>query len=471
MTQRRAIALLTLGTLATVFWVNAPLLAFPYVQDDWQVFGDLSGRPLGTVIWEAFSPKRFFYRPLVGIYMALMYHFFSVSALVSRIALTVALAANALLVGLIARELTKRWAPAICVAVTYAAATSIHLDPLLMQNCGSENFGAGLCGFAALWLFLRGRSVWSAALYATALLFKESAVVLPGLLAAYAWLVESEGDIGERTAATLRRIWPHAIVFVAYAFLRWSGGFAVDPSPKGPYYVLFWGPHLGRNFAAYLRWTMEAILPLVSFRAAVVLTLSVLAAAILLEARAAGPLASPALWARGSAQHVFLAVWFVVGLLPVLPMPNHTYRYYAELALPAAILAWWQAVFAIARRLCGAGFPSNVVAAAVLFLVVVLSWVDVRQRVATQRDWDGSNQTLERTHVVTRIQPLVRSRAQQLAGQTTLLIDGLEVWSFAKEHGPRLWSNNPDLQVFSTAHLQITDGRGARDRGCPDDPG
>jgi hypothetical protein len=222
--------------------------------------------------------------------------------------------------------------------------------------------------------------------------------------------------------------------------------------------VSLWGPHLGINFAKYLRWTIGAILPLVPFRAAAMLTLGVLAAAILLEGRAAGPLASPGVWARGSAQYTFLAVWFVVGLLPVLPLPNHTYRYYAELALPAGILVWWQAVFAIARRLSGAGFASNAVAAAMLILVVVISGVDVRQRVASQRDWDGSNQPLERTHIVARVQPLVRSGAQQLAGQATLLIDGLEVWSFGKEHGPRLWLNNPGLQVFSTAHLQVADG-------------
>jgi len=73
--RQRTIVLLLLGTLATVFWVNAPLLTFPYVQDDWLMFGALRGRPLGQVLAEAFSPHGFFYRPLVSVYMALMYTF------------------------------------------------------------------------------------------------------------------------------------------------------------------------------------------------------------------------------------------------------------------------------------------------------------------------------------------------------------------------------------------------------------
>lgn len=456
--RQRTIVLLVLGTLATVFWVNAPLLTFPYVQDDWLMFGKLRGRPLGQVLAEAFSPHVFFYRPLVRVYMALMYHFFGVSAFVSHVMLTACLAANAVMVGLIAREFTKSWELAIFVAMTYAAATTIHMDPLMMQICGAENFGAGLCGFASLWLFLRGRLKLSATLYGVALLFKESAVVLPGLFAAFSWLVEEKGGLGQRTKVTLRRIWPHTAVLVAYAALRWSGGFAMDSSPQGPYYMSFWGRHLVQNSAAYLRWAMEAVLPNVPRAGAVLFGLGVFGTALFLRLRCAGRLPSLQVATELLKEPVVLTVWFVLALLPVLPLPNHTYRYYAGLALPALIIAWWQAMFLIFRRLLGDGLRSNVALGAVLVTVLVASGAALRERVASQIDWDGSNLPLKRAGVVAWVQPLVSSSAAQLSGDMTLLFDGLEVWSFGKEQGPRLWSSNPTLQVFSTAHLKAGDG-------------
>jgi hypothetical protein len=236
------------------------------------------------------------------------------------------------------------------------------------------------------------------------------------------------------------------------------GGICMDSSPQGPYYMSFWGRHLVQNSAAYLRWAMEAVLPNVPRAGAVLFGLGVFGTALFLRLRCAGRLPSLQVATELLKEPVVLTVWFVLALLPVLPLPNHTYRYYAGLALPALIIAWWQAMFLIFRRLLGDGLRSNVALGAMLVTVLVASGAALRERVASQIDWDGSNLPLKRAGVVAWVQPLVSSSAAQLSGDMTLLFDGLEVWSFGKEQGPRLWSNNPTLQVFSTAHLKAGDG-------------
>src|SRR4030095_7424867 len=68
-------------------------------------------------------------------------------------------------------------------------------------------------------------------------------------------------------------------------------------------------------------------------------------------------------------------------------------------------------------------------------------------------DLDGSNQVLERAETVERVRDLLAREATKLPRGATLLFDHVQVWSFGKDLGPRLWTGDPTLAVYPAADL------------------
>jgi hypothetical protein len=456
-------------SLAVAFVVNWPALAYPYVQEDWEVLGAFGPSPAGRAIADAFASTRgIHYRPLVTVYLIVLHKLFGLDGLPSHALVIVFLAASAVAIWALVRELTGDARLGVLVAVTHAAANVIHIDTLMIQTCGVENQVGATCFFFATLALLRRRAATSALLYAIGVLVKETVVILPAFMVLCAAiapggdgrLFATDARLRARLQAAARRLWPHAIVLAAFLAVKHAGRSPFRVPASDPYFMSLFGVHLFTNFATYVRWTLEVLVPGVRPWPA-----AAIAAAVGLAALASArpfDAARRRVLARWGA---FFATWYGLALGPMLILPNHTYRYYALFALPAALCVWWAAL----RQLLGVlvdvllggrdaavrAARRELAAAVVALALVVQAAASFAARERAGEDLDGANATLARAYTVFRVWPFLA--AAQLPPGATILFDGLEVWSFGKDAGPRLWRGDPRLEVYSAANLRWSD--------------
>jgi tetratricopeptide (TPR) repeat protein len=235
---RRSVALL-LALLAFVVYANSHSGEFAF--DDNGVIAENSAlhdiHNLGTLVvspyWPGFARENALYRPLTIATFAIDWYIwkgrpfgFHVTNVLAHVGVTF------LLFLLLLRLGAPLGAAAIGGAIF--AVHPVHTEAVASIVGRSELLAAGFV-LAACLLFLQRRLPNAvrigaiAACYALALGSKESAVMLPGLLALLGWL---NPERGERLAAVLRREWGmFAALFVvlgAYLVLRYSvlGGLA-----------------------------------------------------------------------------------------------------------------------------------------------------------------------------------------------------------------------------------------------------
>ena len=304
-----------MGSLALVVAaLYGAALRLPYVADDWEFLLN-ARRPAWRVITGAFNPfRRVLYRPAADLYFLALGRASGFGA-VAAYACSLALAAvGAIGVFRVARRLTGDLALGWAAALTYAAAATVQLEPLSWAS-GFQDLGASALAWSAFAIFLDGRARRSAALFAAALLCKESVIVLPLLL-------------GLAAPAQVRRLWPHALAAAAFAAVKLAGK---SPFAPGPYQVSLLGKHLSINLGLYSRWAAEALVPYSAWPG---IALTAVAAAGFARARS---------WRRPFA----LLAWAVIGLLPVLFLIDHSYRYFLLTSLPAIALFWWSGLAAL----------------------------------------------------------------------------------------------------------------------------
>jgi hypothetical protein len=450
-THRRWTLALGATVLAVALAVHGPVLAFPYLQEDWEILADVHGAPMGSAIAGAFAAiGQIHYRPLVTVYLIVLDHVTGLDGRLSHAIVLGLLAAAAFAIAKVIETLTRDRVLASLVAVSWAAANVIHLDPLMIQTCGIENMGGALLFFGSAWLFLRGHAAVSAALYALGLLVKETVVVLPALLLLCALVhpPDSRDSLRARAIASLKRLLFHAPVLVAYLLIKSRGQSPFRLPDTDPYRMSLFGAHLWHNLVAYLGWTRDALSPgLPGWIAATIL------AAVLVAGLALGR-AEPIFRPRFL---LFFIGWFLVALGPMLILTNHTFRYYLVFALPAALAVWWSALRIVGARLLADRPRADVAAAALAVLLCIWAGVDFRRRIHARVDLDGANATLARAADVQQVSALLRGVAAQIPDGATLIIDPrIQVWSFGREAGPQLWSGHRDLRVFSASDLEVS---------------
>jgi hypothetical protein len=166
-------------------------------------------------------------------------------------------AVNGFLVFLLCTELVGTGIVPIAAMLIYIA-HPVHTEAVTTIVGRSELFAA--CFFLSAWLlFRRGHTLWPALLFFLALLSKENAIVLPGILILDAWLSGSMGRDRLHSLSRWTARWATlSVVAAAYMVLRYSvlGGFGI---PKAAQYM---GGQLtsverlmtsGRVFLEYLR--------------------------------------------------------------------------------------------------------------------------------------------------------------------------------------------------------------------------
>ena len=204
-----------LGTLAAcvvLLLLHYPLLRLPYYWDEagYYIPAALDFFRSGQLVPSATLPSG--HTPLVIIYLALAWHAFGFSALVTRAAMIVVaactLAGIYALGGRVANQEIRCWSVLL-----------LALSPLFFAQSGLAHLdlAAGLFTLLAL-LALLDRRPWRFALAATcAVLSKETAVVLLPVAWIFAWWQQ------RRSSAPLARAWWVANLAPLVALLAWAG--------------------------------------------------------------------------------------------------------------------------------------------------------------------------------------------------------------------------------------------------------
>lgn len=339
-------------------------LRYFFAQDDFAGLARASGvLPRLGGVWRYLSGQ---------LYFDLMWRVAGLQAITYHLAsLLVHLGCALLLYHLMARRLTR---PAALAGAVFFA-THPALYTALYSISGIGEILALLLALAALRLApLPGRGIWAAAIaFALSLLAKESTLLLPAAMAlGFATLPRDRGRV-RRTALVI------ALLAALYAieYLR-SDVFRVrEGLSQSAAYALAGPAEIGRNLLTYLGWTLNLFLPTVRGVGDAVdptaFPWGIALAVIWLVG-----LLSPTLRSRGWG---VAGITYLLFLLPVLPLKNHTYHYY--LYAPLAGAAWGVAALFDGLVVTRLGWRSGMGAAAAVAAALALNGALLVRKIET----------------------------------------------------------------------------------------
>jgi hypothetical protein len=255
---------------------------------------------------------------------------------------------NSVLILLIAQLVRRSRIIALAVAVLYATAATIHLDPLLWM-VGIFDLMGVFFFFSGLALFMSGKPRLSGLSFLLGLLFKEAVVALPVVL--LGWLFWEREKNTRRLAGIVTNLGPHLAALVVYLPLKLSG-LSPFAFPSGhPYHLTFLGVSVVRNGLDYAAWSLGALVPFLSTRPVAGLLVAVVLAMLAVFTTTRRVPGLPVHWA-------FLALWAVAGIAVAVPLSNHWYRYYLTYSFPAVLLIVLLVLRQFHRAIHGSGRSS-----------------------------------------------------------------------------------------------------------------
>ncbi|MBN1504092.1 MAG: glycosyltransferase family 39 protein [Candidatus Eisenbacteria bacterium] len=244
----------------------------------------------------------------------------------------VSLAAHAacgVLVFLVARALSAGRAASLLAACLFVAHPSLYASVYAISSIG-EILSCAFALAAVLYLSKASRPerplglLLLAALFAASLLSKETTVLFPVVVFFVYWL---------RGLRLKRALGPFAVLAVlaaAYAYVFYTANvFGVREAPaEGEPYVLTVGPALVTSLQTYFKWTLNFLEPLrrhpmnvLDEKASVWLLAGAVLFVLMLLSR------------KDRKKSAFCVLWFLIMLLPVVPLTGHPYHYYLYLPL------------------------------------------------------------------------------------------------------------------------------------------
>lgn len=455
--------------IVAIYW---PAMKYPFVANDWGVLEVISRNRTVDLLRYVFIPSsslgdgpawelwKLFYRPLGVSYLMALYQLFGFNALAYHALALLSHLGSSLLALSIIHRLTGDRLIAIAGGLLYAAAVTVHMEPILWME-GVYDIGGAILFLGALRLFLAGRSLLAALLFLAAIFFKEATVVLPLVLLAYLFFVERDAapiSLFLRRAAI--RLWPFALVWGIYAAIKLTVLLTVDQQNQA-YALSLFGEHIVYNLILYGLWTLEALLPPMLLHRALYLGCLLLFVVFAVLARRA--------WRAGHGESYrplrpFLWIWLALAIAPVYFLPNISMKYYLTYALVPAItlfllalkriLAYLRPDASLARRVLLGLAALNVVAASVYFY----------QRDAAgffEKDALGINRLIKRGTVVNLVKDHLLTAYPQLPAGAVLVFDGgIETtYSFYWASGPRVWYQDDDINVYEAEFLSAENGQ------------
>lgn len=299
-------------------WVQRRALGGYFSLDDLVIMEEVRGlRPAAVGLWRLVS-RHLFFGAAVPLFGSNPFPYHLPSWLLHGV--------NVGLLYLFVRRLSGNALPAAFAAALFGT-TRLHVTAVGSAACVGEPLALGLT-LGALLLFDRGRlaATLAAALFALAMLSKESVVLLP----AVTLLPRSRAG---RLPDRLRLAAPLLAVGAVFGVALVATG-AGATHLAGEAYARAFGPNLFFNLMTYTAWATDLRDPLIGLVGELsphAWPVGVGASLVLLVV---------AVWARRVTRLPALgAVWWLLGLVPVLPLLHHTYAYY--LYVPIAGLAIW----------------------------------------------------------------------------------------------------------------------------------
>lgn len=478
---RIAVPLFVTALLTEIGGIYWRVLSYPFIQDDWGLLRALVSQDALSYLSGAVSPEgTLFYRPLSLLYFLLYHRLFGLNALPFHVIGLAILLLNSLLVSFISWKLTGNRLISAATGLVYAAAITVHLDPLLWL-VGFYDLSASLFYFASIALFLAGRKFLSAAAFGAALLAKESTLVLAVVLVVM--LVYVVRPLKNVAGIVCRALWPHGLILAGYILARIGNMVSLfSLSGTDPYRMKLFGLHLFKNLFRYSWWSLEAISPwrgMSSGAASWILwtTVIVVGAVLVLSRKSRHPSLFPFGWIA------FLLGWAVAGISPALLLPNHYYKYYLAYSMPALVLMacsglHWVSTL-IARpssrpdsRVIPPGspwvlpFPGSMPGTqsplmVSVFVVFVLanglsaySYFRMKDRAGiSDRYTVGTNHLIYRGHIANLILDYLVREHPTVPRGSVFILDGCDPESLGGEDGLRTFYRDEAIRVFSRSEV------------------
>ncbi len=436
-------------TVGLVYW---PSVKYPFIQDDWCVLNSLSRDGIWNFLSTAiFSHQSKFYRPFSQLVIAVLYYLFGLNPTGYHIAALILHTVNAILVVFIARRCVGNGFSAWIVGFLYAAAASLQMDPLFWV-VGMNDLCAALMFFLALLFFLRKNPPAAFAFFLLGLLSKESVIVLPLIffIIRLFW-TGGEGSWGQRFENSLRSVvWYLAAAALYIAFRFYGIRSQAGASLVDQYQIQFFGMHLITNLLYYAEWFAESVtctdnLPIVL----VILVWLVPCLAFILSGK------------RKQERTTFLVLgfWSIAGILPVIFLTNHPFRYYLVYSLPALLMILVSSLTLVAKwRSMGEERMKTFLAAATTLVILgsgyYLLTLD-RQGFVGAESIQGSNNLLRKGALITTVRDDLLRDAPVLPEGAILIFDWMPVGSFCRDAGIQIWYHDYSLRVYSIDEVRF----------------
>lgn len=440
-----SLSLILLGSIILVYW---RAIKYPYVQDDWFVLDSI--RTLGGAKYLATmlsARQDIFFRPLGNLYFLAIYKLCYPAPEGFHVAAMLIHFVNSVLVVYVARAITGDRAAAWLTGLLYAVAVTIHMDPLLWM-VGIYDLGGAFFFFLSFLLFIRGNIIRSAILYGLALFTKESTIVLLPILFFYqAYRDGATGHILDQIRIYIRRFLWHLAVLACYLFVRillWRNG---QMAPDNPYNYQLIGSHIGENLAFFVQWSIEAINPYFMSLNRYLLIAGFLALIVVIHTKGR----------MRPEQTFFLSAWIVLGLLPVIYLTHHFYRYYLLYSLPPLIIVLIDGL----RSAPGSRQVRRWIVVGAYTLIAGVSAVSAALFVANLDElgaWGptipGANNLMRKGTVVRIVQEYLLKNYPVMPTGENLLFDVVPIDAFGISAGPRVWYNDSTLHVYSLQRVK-----------------
>jgi len=246
----RNLTIITVLITALFAAIYLPALGHGFIKDDFRWIAAAEVHSPSDIA-RIFSTDLGFYRPLVTLSFALDRTLWNLDARGYALTNVLLLAADAVLLFLLARRLSLRREAALVAAAVWLF--NFHgINTALLWTSGRTELLLCVFAQAGALVFLRAAR-WSGmiagVLVLLAMLCKEEAVMLPPLFVALSFLLAREPRAPH---AALFNTWPLWVAALVYAVARMrSGAFGISDAPD--YYRLTFDPRLvGQNVGEYL---------------------------------------------------------------------------------------------------------------------------------------------------------------------------------------------------------------------------
>lgn len=317
-----------LAASAAVYW---PATRTFFVGDDWEwlhIARTTMGSPVGWLSVFIRENAMGTYRPLTeNIYFWLCWHLFGAIPLgFHLVTLTVFLTTVWAVWRMCAHFLGRPWL-ATGVAALFVGCTAVY--EMLDWSAAFSEVGAVACMAWGALAFITGRRAAAAAWCAVAVLCDETAMVLPLLLLS-ASLLAAPWPLLPALRRAIRETRAALGVFVLYVVVRFG---VMGTHAKGAFAIVLTPRILAAEILRSMAWTFDVTMVLRNVMTAARPEMAALMAVV----GAAGLLALGLAGRRADREGLLLAltgaVWWIIGLLPVLPVAHDFSAYNLGAAL------------------------------------------------------------------------------------------------------------------------------------------